>query len=344
MVENYAAEMAKLYAEIIKAKSDDKTTTLPVICPGTFLHPCRLCDLAKTILFKRDNKDTPIRKQAGDLNRKKSYYSNTIFPTNPSEIVVFQYGETIWKELMLFQMSPTSEIQDFLDPKKGRNIVITKTIGSDKRQTKYSVKSRINPSPLLDLAVLRKLSEEPYQLHNILELIKLGKIKPFYQSMLQEGENELRFLPSWLGPGVTKFFQHVLYHYGVTEEEFQLIQKGDYNPFAGELTGVTESGEVKKVFAAPAPAYHTDVPIEKIGKLEPKSPWDEYTAPKAEQVVVPKKEEAYPPCFGKKHDVNDPECVEDCAKDGWEPACKTATEALQRASLEQRKVAKRLIK
>lgn len=346
MNENYNAEMQKLYNELIKAKSDDdKTSKLPIICPATFLNPCRLCDLAKNILFKKGNEGTPIRTKATDLNRKKSYYSNVILPTNPSEIVVFQYGDTIWRELLLFQMSPTSEIKDFLDPKSGRNIIITKTMGATKRQTKYSVKPRISPTPLLDMTVLRRLSEDQYQLHNIIDLLKNGVVKPFYQSQLQERENELRFLPSWLGPGVTKFFQMVLYHYGITEDEFELVQKGEYNPFAGESDTPEEAtkGTNKVVipYVGPLPG----------AVKEAKSPWDEYAAPDATPIstlipkkVEEKKEEAYPPCFGKKFSETDTECVEDCAKDGWTEACRTATEALQRSNLEQRKTAKRLVK
>lgn len=349
---DYNLEMQKLYSEIVKSNSDKKETTLPVICPTTFNKPCRLCDLAKTILFRKDNEGTPIRQKASELNRKKSYYSNVIFPTNPSEIVIFQYGETVWKELMLFSMAPGSEVRDWLDPRTGRNVIVTKTIvGGNKRRTQYSTKSRINASPLLDMAVLKKLSQPEYQLDNIIDLIKSGKIKVFYQSLLQDGQNELRFLPSWLGPGITKFFHLVLYHYGVTDEEFDMIQKGELNPFAG-LDYVPETGTPKKeeirIYPEGSPGGNIAV------GSGVKSLWDTYIEaethyPKKEEVtpIIKETEEErypYPPCFGKKWDPTDSECVEDCKADGWAEACQKAFDSLQRSSLEKRKVAKRLMK
>jgi len=348
MPDTYNLEMKKLYDDLMKSNSSEgQQPRLPIICPGTYEKPCRLCDLCKTILFKRDNEGTPIRQKATDLNRKKSYYSNVIFPTNPSEIVVFQYGDTIWKDLMLFLMSPTSEIQDFLDPRKGRNIVITKTIdGGNKRRTKYSTKPRINPSPLLDMSVLSRLKEEQYQLHNIIELIKLSKVKPFYQSILQERETELRFLPSWLGPGISKFFQLVMYHYSISEEEFDLVQRGEYDPFSGTEQKKEVDYTAPKLIPSPAKKEAEKPP-------QTKSMWGEYleeaSPPRsvAKEIEEPKKEtevENYPPCFGKQYSPTDEECNGDCKGDGWMEACKSAQEASERASFEKRKIAKRLVK
>lgn len=341
---NYDAEMSKLYNEMVKSQGEGGEKTAPIVCPTTFNKPCRLCDLAKNILFKKDNEGTPIRLKASDLNRKKSYYSNVIFPTNPSEIVIFQYGDTVWKELMLWSMGPASEIRDWLDPRVGRNVIITKTVvGGNKRRTQYSTKSRINASPLLDMAVLKKLANAEYQLDNILDLIKSGKAKPFYQSQLQEGPNELRYLPSWLGPGITKFFQLVLYHYGVTEEEFEMIQRGELNPFSGmDYTEVP--AEKSKLNIVPSPSSTGTVTSKDVD-------WNNYLGEPPKPVTLtaltpPSTEEVntYPPCFGKKFDPNDEECTVDCAADGWSEPCKTAFESLQKTGLEKRKTAKRLAK
>lgn len=344
----YDAEMQKLYNEMMKTK-DESAPSLPVVCPTTFDKPCRLCDLCKAILFKRDNEGTPIRTLAGEKNRKSSYYSNVVMPTNPSEIVILQYGDTIWKKLMLYQMGPVSEIKDFTDPRTGRNIIITKTVvGGNKRRTQYSTEARINPSPLLDMSILRKLGEEQYQLHNILELIKLGKVKPFYQSMLADGPNEVRFLPSWLGPGISKFFQLVKYHYGTTQEEFDLIQKGELDPFAGIGAGVSIEPTTPKTWKS----VDTEPPMESKPRNQAQGMWDAYmaapptpqmsttshTTMTTEQLV----EDLTPPCFGKQYDVNDIECTQRCKEQGWDEACKTATDALARATFEKRKTAKRL--
>jgi hypothetical protein len=347
--DRYDQEMQKMYNELVKAQSDSDKTSLPIICPTTYNKPCRLCDLCKNILFKRDNEGTPVRAKAGELNRKHSYYSNVIFPTNPSEIIPFQYGTTIWKDLMLFQMSPTSEIKDWLDPRTGRNVIITKTVvAGNKRRTTYSTKSRINASPLLDMAVLKKLSLPESQLDNIIDLIKAGKVKPFYQSQLQDGPNELRFLPSWLGPGITKFFQLVLYHYGVTEEEFEQIQKGELNPLAGL------DYEVQKPIPIPEAGksdYAGGIEAVKRMQTPSQSIWEGYLT--GEQSVesggspikissATEPADPQPVCFGKKYDPNDDECEVDCRADGWTDACKAAYEALQRSSMEKRKTAKRL--
>ena len=347
MPDRYEQEMAKLYGELVKSKGEGGAGVAPIVCPTTFNKPCRLCDLSKAILFKKDNEGTPIRAKASELNRKKSYYSNVIFPTNPSEIVVFQYGDTIWKELMLWSMGPASEIRDWLDPKTGRNVIITKTVvGGNKRRTTYSTKNRINASPLLDMAVLKKLAQPEYQLDNILDLIKSQKVKPFYQSQLQEGPNELRFLPSWLGPGIAKFFQMILYHYGVTEEEFEQIQRGELNPFAGLEYAV---GEIKPYTPATGTGSTSTGEYKDVRKAV--SLWDEViTPPTHEQSPPPPiptktdtiQADPYPPCFGKKYDPNDEECTIDCHGDGWAEPCKTAFEALQRTGLEKRKTAKRL--
>jgi hypothetical protein len=338
---NYDAEMSKLYNEMVKSQGEGGEKTVPIICPTTFNKPCRLCDLSKTILFKKDNEGTPVRQKASELNRKKSYYSNVIFPTNPSEIVIFQYGDTIWKELMLWSMGPASEVRDWLDPRVGRNVIITKTVvGGNKRRTQYSTKSRINASPLLDMSILKKLANAEYQLDNILDLIKSGKAKPFYQSQLQEGPNELRFLPSWLGPGITKFFQLVLYHYGVTEEEFEMIQRGELNPFAGMDYVETEK---PKVSIAPSPSTTGTITSKDLD-------WGNYMEEKKVATPLIQASSAtegadnYPPCFGKKWDITDSECNEDCRADGWADPCKTAFESLQRTGLEKRKTAKRLAK
>jgi hypothetical protein len=342
--------MQKLYNELVKNKEDFQGS-MPIVCPTTFNKPCRLCDLAKTILFKKDNEGTPLRQKASELNRKKSYYSNVIFPTNPSEIVVFQYGDKIWKELMLWSMGPASEIRDWLDPKVGRNAIVTKTtVAGNKRRTDYSTKSRINSTPLLDMSILGNLSRPEYQLDNILELIKGGKVKPFYQSLLQEGPNELRFLPSWLGPGVTKFFHMVLYHYGVSEEEFEMIQKGELNPFSGVDYGEKAQPESIPIQGAVPGKMQPDFQggVEAVkSHSTTKAVWDQYLSEDVVKVGAPSKTDspaAYPPCFGKKYDPNDSECIEDCEADGWAEACKTAFEAVQKTALDKRKIAKRLVR
>ena len=98
------------------------------ICPTTYDKPCRLCTLSYEILRDRANQGTKLRDRAYELNQKHKYYSNVIFPgINPSQVVVFEYGDKIFGKFIGYQMDPNSDYKDWTHPADGRNVFIKKT-------------------------------------------------------------------------------------------------------------------------------------------------------------------------------------------------------------------------
>jgi len=311
----------------------------PVICPTTFDKPCKLCELAFEILKDRSLKGTKLYEKAQNLNQKHKYYSNIIFPAiNPSQVVVFEYGDKIFKKLAGFHMDPTgqAELKVFMDPMKGRNLFVKKTPGASRDRADYDVEPSMSASTLPDLGVLKHL----VPLDNILALMKSGEVKVSAQAKLEAGRTEVRVLPSWLGPKSNMFFFPVNYHYGVTEEEFNAIQAGDMNPFAT----VKES-----------PVMH---PTASDGDMDTITAWSNLIPEEYEEEVppAPKKEpkkvdkfgtgdftgtSAYPDCFGS-YGSQAERCTGQCIEDGWAGPCRMMSGA--KADKEKRAAARRLSK
>jgi hypothetical protein len=359
---DYVKEMQEHWARINKQSGGE--TFAPVICPGTWKRECKLCELSKKILFDKKNypEGHTLRTKARELNRKNTYYSNIILVSSPLEIVVFEYGDKIFKRLLRFQMDPEfGDYKDFMHPMNGYNMLIDKIPAADKRQTDYAAEPRRASSPLMNAEVILKMLGDPrYNLSNIVENILNGKVKVFNQKKLPNGKTEIRILPSWLGPQyMSKFFEHVLVHYNISQEDFDRVQAGGYNPFIEEVTATPG-----KVLASPGQAVgspephatedpsgwstwgkdntalatpqawgpsHMEVPVrsqppvaqkESAGYTIPGG--NSYSIPDAPQDAPNLTADGGPPiCYGD-YDPANPECTGPCSVDGWGQQCHKA--------------------
>jgi hypothetical protein len=348
----YEDEMKRLYNRSQGIKEDFKG----IVCPAYHKQPCRLCSLCKEILFDKSTKDTPIRAKASSLNESLKFYSNIIFMTNPSEIVVFEYGKSIFDQLIAGQMDALSEWKNFMHPQFGKNLFITKIAGSTSSRPTYHVEARAQMSPIPDPQVLHHLINDPrYNLTNVVANMEAGKIKTFYQSKLATQRTEVRFLPSWLGPQTSKFFEKVGYHYNIPQEDFEAVQRGEYDPLR-ELRQTNW-----KIPGSPTPPYEIKSTPDGWGTVvspplvtappPPVDPFAAWNTPKdapARAPVAPESTigtsptEEPPVCFGEYED-NDPDCTVICKDDGWLDSCKAAY-AEKKAMQARREAAKRVMR
>lgn len=344
--EDYQKQMYEDYLNIFKTSQEESRK--PIICPETFKSQiCKLCEFCKQVLFNKALKNSPIAEAAGNLNRKFKYYSSIIFPlVNPAEIYVFEYGMEIYKKLMAMHMDPESEYKGFYDPRTGRNLHIIKTPDPNPKKTSYDVEPRSMATPLVDMSVLSRLPK----LDQILELLKTSSIKTLPQSKLSAGRTEVRFLPSWFGPGFEIFWSMIKYHYQVSQDVFDAIQRGEIDPFAefrepkvSPLTSPTQREPIKPTAATVRPIT---IPTEAPPK--PKTGWEDFLlqtkpeVPTKTEVVSTETEvepdDTYPECHGK-FDSTNPECTGPCMEDGWAQSCMELKEKLAK-----RKTARRLYK
>jgi len=316
----------------------------PIVCPTTYEKPCKLCTLAHEILKDRSLKGTKLSQKALELNQKHKYYSNVIFPAvNPSQVVVFEYGDKIFKKLIGFHMDPTgqAELKIFMDPMKGRNLFIKKTPGATPERTEYDVEPSMSASQLPDINILKDL----VRLDDILALMRSGTTKVLSQSKLTDRRTEVRILPSWLGPKSNMFFFPVNYHYGVSEEEFNAITAGELNPFATYKEAPTSS-DVSFTPPTSTPRVVTPPPASK----EESTGWEGLLlgSPGNDQKEVIKpsvtpdaQDSAYPECFGK-YGSKGQECEVECIEDGWAGPCKMMS--ADKVARDKRAAARRLSK
>jgi len=293
----YNDEMMKLYK---KSFGSGKAEFAGIPCPGT---GCKVCSSVQEVFFNKSiPKGDPLRERARSIMAKDRYYSNVYLVSNPLDLIVFEYTDKyIGSTLVSWQMDPTSELKDFFHPKNGRNIFITKVpTGPDPKQVEYRTEPRINSTPIIDPKVLTKL----VNLDNLIELVTLGDVKPFYQSKLQNSvKTELRILPSWLGPEYPFFFKRIAYHFNISPEEFKATQEGKLNP----IKNVTSEVQLSTVFQQQTTSKEED-----LGK------WGFKEEVVASTVTAPSLEDDRPACFGEFDDTNS-ECKEDCAT--WADSC-----------------------
>jgi hypothetical protein len=340
----YEEEMMRLYKRSQGIKEDFKG----IVCPGYHKQPCRLCSLCKEILFDKSTKDTPIRAKASSLNESLKFYSNIIFMTNPSEIVVFEYGKSIFDQLIAGQMDALSEWKQFMHPQFGKNLFITKIAGSTSSRPTYHVEARAQASAIPDPSILQSLLKDPrFNLTNIVANVAAGKVKTFYQSKLATQRTEVRFLPSWLGPQTSKFYETVGYHYNVSQDDFEAIQRGEYDPLrelrSTVLGAPTPPYEVKPVYPnAYNPTQGSSVepdPFE-AWKSPVDAPVRSQEAPEREISSLPTEEP--PPCYGDYAD-NDADCTVVCNDEGWMTSCKEIY-LEKKAMKDKRAAAKRVMR
>lgn len=375
--EQYEKEMLDLYNRSLKQGKEDQFSA--IFCPTNYGEPCILCDMCKEILFdKRTYDKTPAQEKARELNRKNHYFSNIIFIANPMDIVLFDYGEKyIFNKLLGYQMDPDSDHKDFFHPIRGKNITITKQqLGADRKSVSYDVEARSMATKLPNMAVLQKLEEDIYNLDHITENIRAGKIRPLPQYKLPVQKTELRWLPSWLGPDIPKFYTHIIMHHNISDIEFTAIQNGKLDPFKllrtktsvyiqqpsnspvddneGKLAAlatmqslISGAEEVAKKTVSKWGAYvDATTPVKPAAKLKTivEPPTDKVLdAPLPDNLLEEDEPQpVLPACYGKLFDANNTECTEECAEDGWMAGCQKAMESANRLAARQRakKVAK----
>lgn len=343
---DYERQMMDLYKKSLKDGDNFKG----IVCPTTYGEDkeCPLCDMCKEVLFDKSiQKEDPLRERASNMNRKKRFYSNAYFISNPSDVVVLEYGDKIFNQLLAGQMDQLSEWKNFFDPRDGCNLFVSKTQGATRKQVDYHVEARRSSSPIIDPSVLSKM----YNLDKILELMDTGQVKAFYQSKFQAGvKTEVRILPSWLGPNIPKFFSIVIYHY-VNQDEFTQAMSRKFNPvkkiplappteFIGHdgyaapsvWPDSTKQGTQKQ--AVEEPRKKVDDILAKWGLLAEE---DELRPEKQPSLTDTKTEVSKPACFGD-WDETSPECTVECKGDGFSEAC--AAEYLRRKEL--RRAARKL--
>ena len=341
---NYEREMMELY----KKSLGEKTEFHGIVCPATKKQPCRLCDLCKEVLFNRSiPKEAPLRKRASSLNAKQHYFSNILFLTDPTQIVVFEYGDKIFKQLLAMQMNADQGFKDFWHPIAGRWLIVERIQGATKEQVDYYVKPK-DPTRLGDMSVLSKM----FDLGQIVDLVKDNKVKSIYQSKLEK-TSIIRILPSWLGPEYAmKFFEKVDYHYNISEEDFKACQAGEINPVRidGGIEPKRENPvDVDMVRSAakaggwaamgsepPWTPTKQDVPPTPV---QEETKWEkEWTRPVAEPKpsIADDGDDNLPACYGD-FDSTDPDCTSKACPD-WADGCR----AYREEKLAKRRSAKRL--
>jgi len=333
-------EMIDRYNRSLKNTTDGPKMSA-IVCPKHYGKDklCMLCDLTFAYFRAKLGKEHFLRPKALGLNRKISYYSNVIFPQNPSDVVVFQYGEELFKLLFGYAMDKASEYVGYMHPKTGRNFVIKKDIpGGNKRQTQYTIEMRSAISQIPDPSVIGRM----YNLDNVRELEEQGKIKIVSQRDLAEGRTEVRMLPSWLGPKFDYvFYANVPFHY-INKDEFDAIQAGKINPYAEAGIALASSKPEQ-----PAPIIIQPPPIER----NENSQWGEWDAPATADprplpsgITTGGEGGPKPPCFGT-YDATSPLCNQGCAPKGIDvQGCMMASKAPQDQNAELRRVASKLYK
>jgi hypothetical protein len=309
MKRDYYEEMRQTYENATRETGEGKKIVFSV-CPETFKRPCKLCDACKLILWHKDANTQDKIDKAGELNRKEKYYANVILASNPSEVIVFEYGPTIGNKLVSYEMGLNSDYKGFMDPDRGHNMVIVKYPNPDPKKTRYDVEPRVNATALPDRSVLGRM----VNLDNVIEQIRSGNLRTLYQSKLPAGRTEIRFLPSWLGRQFASVFQlKYKLHYHTSEDELDAIQKGQLNPLEDiiiERPAEIAAGPTKTT--GQPNTWGNDWAITPTPTPPSISPSDWGQAPSIPSVPPSQDRLA---CFGT-YDETEPECTLACAKSG----------------------------
>lgn len=199
------------------------------VCPQQYNKTCRLCTLAWKIIQDKNNQAPDMVDYAWELNQKIKVYMNVVRKSDPKKVIVLECGKKILKQLMDVQMEqPEAPQKNFFSFANGRNVTISKK-GSG-RNTEYMV--RFEDKSKFPESVMARA----HDLENIWKLRAEGKVPILRAAQLDEGPNQMRILPNWrLGEKTELFFFTVKYHTGLTQSEFDAVQRGEYNPFSSDL-------------------------------------------------------------------------------------------------------------
>jgi len=325
---NYLKEMQEHYAQVMSSESGEKKKVAMTFCPSTWNLPCKLCDHCKEILFHQDKHTAEKIEQAREINRKPKFYANVVLPTNPAEVLLFEYGKTIGDKLGIYEMDNNSDLKGFTNPKTGRNMVIVRYPNPDKRKTRYDVEPRMATSALIDMSILDSL----FNLDDVPNLLA-GGVQPLYQSKLTNQRTELRWLPFWdwkSHPELISVFQVKYFiHYHISPDELEAINRGEFNPLEDVPTAPPRTISIPSTPTTPTPS--TPPPIAGVTKPNT-SVWDEipttagiWTADIVQPLEVKDTKGAKPGCFGTYDE--DPICIKRCDEKGWLESCKLETKA-----------------
>jgi len=284
----------------------------PMVCPG--LRTCKLCAIIRPILNFQNNYDTATVETARRMQAQETYFSNVCFHPDYSKVILFGYGTQIGRDLSKLQIDPAyAAYKNFAHPTKGRLLIVDKSIGSNQRP-QYSV----TPQP--QIHKLPKLGQIPHNLKDVEKLLASG-IEVFRQAKLEVASHLVRMIG--YGKDQTKFFSTVVFHWGISEDEFAEVQRGVYNPFQMTAEGSTFDEEdtepdipdtiLENVDSMEEADFVSPPDLTQVGTVEEAMP----------QTGASPSEEEQPPCFGKEYDPDDDECsMENCSD--WVGLCKEA--------------------
>jgi hypothetical protein len=264
----------------------------PTVCPGS---NCKLCALIRPILNFRDRYPEEVVNAANDMRAKYQHFSNICFDPDYSTVILFSYGKQIMDDLVKYQCDPitSQDYGDFAHPKRGRIILIEKVIGTN-GHPQYSA------SPRAQIHQMPQTTAPVHNLNQLRELLEQG-VEYFPQSKLDVKTTPVRFIG--FGPDQSRFFRTVNTHWGISQEDFQSVQQGTYNPFNVGDIGELEEGVVEETVPDDIPDFE---PPFHQPPLEEKEPEPATTMP-----TIPEAESGQPPCWGLEFDPEDSECV-DC--------------------------------
>lgn len=109
-------------------------------------EPCPICEMSKKI-YKNSEKDSPERKLSNSLFAQERYISRIIVRGDEKETApkFWQYGVTIYE--MLYNLLTDSDYGMIIDPKEGRDYILSKR--GTGRNSKYDTSScSANISPI----------------------------------------------------------------------------------------------------------------------------------------------------------------------------------------------------
>lgn len=295
----YREELEMVY------KQSKGGTFRPAICPGS---TCKLCELIRPILNFKDRYPKEVVDAAYEMRAKFQHFSNMYFDPDYDKLILFSYGKQIMDDLVKYQCDPitSQDYGDFAHPQRGRIMLVEKVIGTNGRP-QYSV----SPRPQIHQVPQTK-GQPPYNLNQIKELIAQG-VEYYPQSKLDVKTTPVRFIG--FGPDQVRFFRTISMHWGISQEDFQAVQRGAYNPFnVGDLgegnpfeaeAGITEVG-----IPGDVPDFEPEFDQPPLVEEAPLPTAVEAT-PAPPEPVIPEAEAGQPPCWGLEFDPEDSECL-DC--------------------------------
>ncbi len=144
----------------------------PIACARRLLdEPCYLCEQVDELRKSEDPRDVELSTQIAA--RRRVFYNIIDIDDVESGAQIFSSGVTIFKEFLMYVADP--DWGDITDPDEGYDIVIEREgTGID---TKYTVRAKKNPTPLIDPGLLEELRD----LDEMVEILPYEQVKAIYE-------------------------------------------------------------------------------------------------------------------------------------------------------------------